>query len=91
MPYQLANRGDETCVMKRLPDGSLETVKCHPSREKAVAHLRALWANVEDAKDQEVAVATELKRGIGLLAFVKRKLRREAAGKERHLALDKDI
>lgn len=46
MPYQLQGN----CVMKKNSDGSLSTVKCHPSREKALNHLRALYVNVEDAK-----------------------------------------
>lgn len=46
MPYQL----QKNCVMKKNPDGKLSTVKCHPTRAKALAHLRALYANVPDAK-----------------------------------------
>lgn len=42
MPYELK----DNCVKKT--DGT--TVKCHASREEAVRHLRALYANVEDAK-----------------------------------------
>lgn len=47
-------------------------VKCHGSRGKAEAHMRALYANVEDAK---IAIETELKRGIGLLKFIQQKIR----------------
>lgn len=45
MPWKIEKRGNQYCVVKK----SGETVKCHPTREKAEAHLRALYANVEDA------------------------------------------
>lgn len=48
MPYQL----QKNCVMKKNPDGTLTTVKCHPTRDKALAHLRALYANVPDASKE---------------------------------------
>jgi hypothetical protein len=47
MPYQL----QKNCVMKKNPDGSLTTVKCHPTRAKALAHLSALYIHVPDAAD----------------------------------------
>lgn len=43
MPYKLKGN----CVVK-ADTGA--TVKCHPTREKALAHLRALEINVEDAR-----------------------------------------
>jgi len=46
MPYEIVKRGDQHCVVKQ--NGGA-TVKCHASREKATAHLRALYANVKDA------------------------------------------
>lgn len=46
MPWKIEKRGNQYCVVKK---SSGETVKCHPTREKAEAHLRALYANVEDA------------------------------------------
>ena len=45
MPWKIEKRGNQYCVVKK----SGETVKCHSTREKAEAHLRALYANVEDA------------------------------------------
>lgn len=46
MPWML--EGD--CVHKKNEDGSKgELVKCHDSQEKAKAHMRALYANVEDS------------------------------------------
>ena len=41
MPYEL----DGDCVKKK----NGETIKCHESHEKAVAHLQALQANVKDS------------------------------------------
>ena len=43
MPYHLSEDG--LCVMK---DGDEEPVKCHPDREAAMAHMRALMMNVPD-------------------------------------------
>jgi len=48
MPYTI----DGNCVKKK--DG--ETVKCHDSHEKAVAHLRALEANVKDSALVEMSL-----------------------------------
>lgn len=42
MPYEIA---DGNCVKKK----NGETIKCHESHEKAVAHLQALQANVKDS------------------------------------------
>jgi len=44
MPYFL----DGNCVRKGTKEEPGETVKCHDSHEKALAHLRALYVNVED-------------------------------------------
>src|SRR3990167_10289600 len=44
MPYHLSEDG--LCVMK---DGDEEPVKCHPTHDEAVAHMRALMMNVPDA------------------------------------------
>lgn len=46
MPYRL--RGN--CVIK---SDTGETVKCHETHEQALAHMRALYANVKDAKMKE--------------------------------------
>lgn len=53
MPYKVEKRGDQYCVVK---EGG-ETVKCHESREKALAHMRALWANVRDSAIQEFSMS----------------------------------
>lgn len=45
MPYRL--RGN--CVVK---SGTGKTVKCHKDHAKAVAHLKALYANVEDVSNE---------------------------------------
>jgi len=47
MPYKLSNQGGKVCVVK---EDTGETMKCYPSRMQALAYLRALYANVEDAK-----------------------------------------
>lgn len=49
MPYQLAAKDGKTCVVKKS-DGSV--VKCHDDREKAVAHLKALYSQQADATVQ---------------------------------------
>lgn len=51
MPYKLSGN----CVKKT----SGETVKCHKTRTEAVSHLRALYANVEDAKESSMSEPVE--------------------------------
>jgi hypothetical protein len=46
MPYQIKKMGNRYCVVK--PSG--EVVKCHPTEAAAKKHLKALYANVKDAK-----------------------------------------
>lgn len=46
MPYKIMQMGNRYCVIK----DSGKVVKCHPTKEQAEAHLRALYANVKDAK-----------------------------------------
>lgn len=50
MPYVMNRNGDQWCVYKK---GTSKPVKggCHPTREKALAHMRALYANVPDARN----------------------------------------
>ena len=45
MPYKIAEKDGQFCVVKE----SGETVKCHSEKAKATAHLRALYANVQDS------------------------------------------
>lgn len=50
MPWTIEKNGSEFCVHKENADGSVgEQLKCYPTREKALAYQRALYANVEDA------------------------------------------
>lgn len=56
MPWKIVKRENEFCVVKKS-DGSV--VKCHPTRDKASAHLRALYANVEDAARKGAGVKKE--------------------------------
>ena len=48
MPYIVRKRGSKWCVLNSETGG---VVKCHSTRKKALAHMRALYANVEDAKE----------------------------------------
>lgn len=56
MPYHMQRNGDQWCVHKgdtgddqgKVPGG------CHPTREKALAHMRALYANVPDARTKAI-------------------------------------
>lgn len=50
MPYQVKNVDGQYCVVKI----GGETVKCHDSKDKAVAHMRALYANVKDSARKSV-------------------------------------
>lgn len=47
MPYKVVRRGDEYCVAKS-DTGEIE--KCYATRREALKLLRALYANVEDAR-----------------------------------------
>ena len=48
MPYVIQKSGDQYCVHKQMNDGGAgEKVACHPSKEEAMRHMRALYANVE--------------------------------------------
>lgn len=47
MPWKVVGN----CVYKKNEDGSTgEKVKCHATRDEAVAHMRALYKNVPDAQ-----------------------------------------
>lgn len=45
MPWEIEQVEDEFCVVR---SDTGETVTCHADEEKAIAHIRALYANVED-------------------------------------------
>lgn len=61
MPWVIRKTGDEWCIYKKTPEGEPgESVACHPTQEEAQAQMRALYANVPDAKslfDGDVVVA----------------------------------
>ena len=52
MPYAIRKQAKQFCVYKK--DGG-ETVKggCHFSKKAAEGHMRALYANVDEAKKTE--------------------------------------
>ena len=52
MPYEIQRQDHEYCVVKQ---GSGDVVKCHPTKADAMAHMRALYANVPDAANLEEA------------------------------------
>ena len=55
MPYFL----DGNCVKKGTKEDPGETVKCHEDHAAALAHLKTLYANVEDADEKRVEDADE--------------------------------
>jgi Mu-like prophage I protein len=64
MPWKVEKKGNEFCVMK---DTGAE-VACHPTRAKAIKHMRALYANVKDFNEMpEIPIDTKM----GYLAPVK--------------------
>jgi len=59
MPWKLSEDG--LCVHKENDDKSLgEVVKCHETHEQAVAHMKALYANVKEEMSQTDFTFTEL-------------------------------
>jgi len=44
MPWKIVE-GGEDCLFEVVKEDSGEHVACHPTREKAEAHVRALYAN----------------------------------------------
>jgi len=57
MPYFIRKQEDEFCVVEGTKEEPGEVVKCHPTRKEAEAHMRALYANVEDAAMSELMAA----------------------------------
>lgn len=54
MPYKIQGK----CVHKLNADGSIgEVVKCHDTPAQAMAHMKALYANVPDAKAESLRTA----------------------------------
>ena len=66
MPYKIYKRGDQYCVYKLDADGNPEgkPEKCHYTRADAVSHMKALYVNVEDAR--EIELTDEEKAIIGI-------------------------
>lgn len=60
MPWKVVQRGEQHCVVKK---DTGEVVKCHPTRDKAIAHQRALYSSYEGEK---LALETEATRGHSL-------------------------
>ena len=48
MPWFVRQSGDSYCVVKGTKEQPGETVKCHPDKEKANAHMRALYVNTKE-------------------------------------------
>jgi hypothetical protein len=65
MPYMLRSNhpacGGYAVVNSRT--GNLVPGGCHPTKKKAVAHLRALYRNVGDASAQDLALTVALATG----------------------------
>jgi hypothetical protein len=51
MPWHIDAEGGRFCVKTGRASGAGDTVKCHPSREEATAHMRALYANATDLSE----------------------------------------
>jgi len=49
MPWEIVQRDGKYCVAK-TPEGTVVPGGCHPTKAKATDHMRALYANVPDAK-----------------------------------------
>lgn len=50
MPYKLGGADERSVMVKRA--GRWVLLKRHPSRKRALAHLRALYANVPEAREE---------------------------------------
>jgi len=46
MPYEVKKNGDQYCVYKKSEKSPIKG-GCHPTRQKALKHMRALYVNVE--------------------------------------------
>jgi len=51
MPYIISKQGNRFCVKKK--DGGNVPGGCHPTQEEAQKHMRALYANVNDATEKK--------------------------------------
>lgn len=59
MPYRLIRQDGQFCVAKE--NGKVISGGCHDTRKKALAHLRALYANEANMKDTMVIVGGQVK------------------------------
>ena len=48
MPWEIRRRGEDHCVVVSEGPKKGKVVKCHPTAEKARAHVRALYANTKE-------------------------------------------
>lgn len=55
MPWFIKKNKDQFCVTKGTKDAPQGTVKCHPNRASALAHMRALYANTKGESMDEAA------------------------------------
>jgi uncharacterized membrane protein (UPF0127 family) len=58
MPWKVEKQGEQFCVVNSQTG---KTVHCHPTRDKALAQMRALYANVPDAKAAAVEWETVMR------------------------------
>jgi hypothetical protein len=69
MPYQVFSDGDKFCVHKIDADDSKgETVPggCHPTKEEAAAHARAMWASeAKEITDATLSLLKEITEDTG--------------------------
>lgn len=50
MPWFVKKSGDKYCVCKGDKDNPGPIVKCHPTKEEAVKHMRAIYTNYRKDK-----------------------------------------
>ena len=59
MPYHIGNKGSNGCSGYPVVDDKGKAVGCHPTREKAINHMQALYANVPDANKSDLNCCPE--------------------------------
>ena len=50
MPWVIVRKGEKSCVVNKQTG---DVKGCHATRREALAQLRALYANVPEARDKE--------------------------------------
>jgi hypothetical protein len=66
MPYKLSRRGGKTCVINSQT-GATVPGGCHSSRVKAVNHMKALYANVPEARTASLLPIVENGETVGFM------------------------